>query len=69
MSEFQYVRLSPRHPAVHLASTVIAEENKTDSRATWCGAGLGPESLLNLSEPVTCGLCLRKLRRLARGWS
>ena len=61
MREFQYVRLSPRHPAVHLA--------KTDSRATWCGAGLGPESLLNLSEPVTCGLCLRKLRRLARGWS
>lgn len=64
--EFQHVRISPAHPRVHLVSTAITEENKTDSRATWCGMGLRQDSQLHLPEPVTCELCLRKLRARSR---
>lgn len=63
MSEFQHVRLSVHHPRVHLASTFITEENKADSRATLCGAGLGTGSLLGLAQPVTCERCLSIIRR------
>ena len=57
------MRLSPAHPTVHLASTHITEANKTDQRSTRCGAGLRAASLLNVPQPVTCGLCVRKLRK------
>ena len=66
MSQFQHVRLSDNHPRVHLASTTITEVNKTDSRATLCGAGLGPGSLLGLAEPVTCQRCLSIIRQRGR---
>ena len=66
MTQFQHVRLSVHHPPVHLASTAITEENKTDSRATLCGAGLGSGSLLGLSEPTTCERCLKILHRRQR---
>ncbi len=62
MAEFQHVRLSQHHPRVHLASTLITEENKTEGRATYCGAGLGKDALLGVPQPVTCERCKAKLR-------
>ena len=61
MPEFQHVRLSLHHPRVHLASPAITEENKTEDRCTYCGIALRVDSLLRVKEPVSCGLCLRKL--------
>jgi len=65
--EFQHVRLSPKHPRVHLASTAITEENKTDSRCTLCSAGLRPDTLLNVQEPATCIRCLAIRRSRGAG--
>lgn len=63
---FQHVRLSSNHPRVHLASTAITEENKTDSRCTLCGAGLRPDTLLNVKEETTCLRCLAIYRRRSK---
>lgn len=62
MSEFQHVRLSPAHPRVHLISTAVTEENKMDNRATLCGAGLRPDTVLGVKDPVTCERCLAMMR-------
>lgn len=60
--EFQHIRISPAHPRVHLAAPAITEKNKARGRVTFCGLGLQKASQLHLPEPVTCELCLRKLR-------